>query len=58
MNWFSQDEANPDTYVPFAGDELRLIQENGDIREHPRPAFLRFILRAETSEPNLPQKER
>ena len=33
MNRLPQDEANPDTYVSFVGDELRFIQENGDIRE-------------------------
>ena len=43
MNWFSQDEANSDTYVPFAGNELRLIQEDGDIRAHIQPACLRFV---------------
>ena len=43
MNWFLQDEANSDTYVPFAGDELRFIQEDGDICEHPRPARLGSI---------------
>ena len=36
MNRPSQDEANPDTHVPFAGDELRFIQEDGDIRAHSR----------------------
>jgi len=38
MNYFPQDEANPDTYVPFAGDELRFIQEDGDIRAQPQLA--------------------
>ena len=36
MNMFSQDEADSDTHVPFAGDELRFIQEDGDIRAHSR----------------------
>jgi len=42
MNWFSQDEANSNTYVSLASDELRFIQEDGDIREHLWPACLRF----------------
>ena len=40
MNWFLQDEANPDTYVPFIGNELRFIQEDGNICTHPQPVCL------------------
>ena len=41
MNRLLKDETNSDTYVPFVGNELRFIQEDGDIRAHPQPACLR-----------------
>lgn len=44
MNRPPQDETNPDTYVPFVGDELRFIQEDGDIREHLQSASLKGCL--------------
>ena len=46
MNLFLQDEANSDTYVPFTGDELRFIQEDGDICAHPQPVCLRLVFDA------------
>ena len=58
MSEFSQDEANSDTYVPFAGDELRIIQEDGDIRAHSQLIYLDLSLTSETSEPSLPQNGR
>jgi hypothetical protein len=41
IDWLSQDEAHSDTYVPFAGNELWLIQEDGNLCAYSQPACLR-----------------
>ena len=34
LHTFTQNETNPDTYVPLVGHELRAVQEDGDIRTY------------------------
>ena len=40
INWLPQDETNPDTHVSLPGDELRLVQEDGNFRTHLQPTGL------------------